>query len=143
MKPLRIRLLSGYKDRSALGLHVRAPRAGARWQASEAYFRRPPNARRENAFWRPQQSWRRPLLTIWLTFLPLLDLLYDPCFPTKQDVRRRIKGSRDANSRPRGRQLSDPPARASTRTRPGELRGRKTRTAENPAAASQSAYCVP
>src|SRR5262245_6772756 len=143
MKPLRIRLLSGYKDRSAPELHVRAPRAGARWQASEAYFRRPPDARRENAFWRPQQSWRRLPLTIWRTFLPLLDLLYDPCFPSIPDVRCRMKGSRSANSRPRARQLSEPPARASARTRPGELRGRKMRTAENPAAASQFAYCVP
>src|SRR5262245_1836199 len=81
MKPLRILLLSGYKDRPAPGLHVRAPRAGARWQASEAYFRRPPNVRRENVFWRPQPSWRRLSLPTGLTFLPSLDLLQKPCYP--------------------------------------------------------------
>src|SRR5215510_7300976 len=143
MKPLRIRLLSGYKDRPAPGLHVRAPRDGAQWLASEAYFRRPPNVRRENAFWRPKQSWRGLPLTIWLTFLSSLDLIYNSCFPSKQDACWKMKGGRSANSRPRERRLSEPPARARTRTRPGELRGRKTRTAENPAAASQCEYCEP
>src|SRR5262245_50937520 len=143
MKPLWIRLLSGYKDRSAPGLHVRAPRAGARSQASEAYFHRPPNVRRETVFWRAPQA-RRPLpLTIGLTFLPSLDLLYNTCFPSHTGRSLADEGSRTANSRPRRRRLSEPPARATTRTRPGELRGRKTRTAENPAAASQCAYCVP